>query len=110
MAKGKRYVVRTVKNGAVRIGGKVFRPRDWHMEYDGRLEGERLAFGRYEEYSEGGPVWAEFVSLLSTEDGREPPIINGAYYWMFWYTDAEWQKRVEIAELMDKANLEGLPI
>ena len=40
----KRFVIRTIKDGAVRVFNHRFTPRE---PYDGQLEGQRMAFGIY---------------------------------------------------------------
>jgi hypothetical protein len=56
----KRFAIRTVKDGRVTIKGRQYEPDANHMEYDGRLDGMRFAFGLYH----GRP---DLVSLWGTE-------------------------------------------
>lgn len=75
MGKRKRnFVIRTIKDGQVKIYGKMFKPTDKWLEYDGRLDGQRWAFGLYwtREYLDvpGVPAnWTQlpFVELWGTE-------------------------------------------
>ena len=60
-----RMVVRTIRNGRVKIGGKWYAPFDKWMKYDGRLDGMRYAFARYW-HGKGGEV-EPFISLWGTE-------------------------------------------
>ncbi len=109
-----RFAIRTVKGGAVIIGGKVFRPREWYQErdgclrrsanrlyndvpYRGELDGMRLVFGRYRDHSEDG--FAEFVQLWGSvrnfthhDDWPGPNCIDGVFQWDSWCTEEKWQK------------------
>jgi hypothetical protein len=100
MASEKRFAVRTIRNGEVRIGGKVFRPGDkGDRPYDGRLDGLRMAFGQYPGFTFSDGL--KRVSLWGTErayrcrhdhdaDGTEwcdwpgPNCIDGTFYWDSW--------------------------
>lgn len=93
-------VVRTIRHGRVKIGSKWFAPSGLHREYDGRLDGMRYAFGRYQE----GERFLPFVCMWGTEacykgladnpdweetEYDDPSIItedNGArlYAWPWW--------------------------
>jgi len=111
-----RFAIRTVKEGTITIGGKVFRPREWYQErdgclrkgdqpkyhdlpYQGELDGMRLAFGRYKSYETEGE-YEQFVSLWGTEDyffrtdgngWPGPNCIGNVFHWDWWYTEDEWQ-------------------
>lgn len=93
----KRFAIRTVKNGTVRIAGVTYRPEGEHLPYDGRLDGLRLAFGRYvAAWLPGG--YEPFVSLWGTEAAlrcrdeaeqrrhfeTDPQVVNGSFPWLFW--------------------------
>lgn len=43
----RRFALRTVQDGTVTIDGNAYAPSERHMAYDGRLDGQRFAFGRY---------------------------------------------------------------
>ena len=65
MAKRKRrFVIRTIKNGQVKILGRIFKPTNKWLEYDGRLDGQRWAFGLYWRGDEQLP----FVALWGTKE------------------------------------------
>ena len=89
-----RFAVRTVRSGRVKIGGLVFAPSEQFLAYDGRLDGQRFAFGRYRR----GRSYEPFVALWGTEDAflyrgedfeermfEEPHCIDGKYSWTWWY-------------------------
>lgn len=88
----KRFAVRTVRPGTVRIGGVLFRPDDCYQVYDGRLDGQRFAFGRYVT----ADVYEPYVSLWGTEaayrgqcdPGTGPELVDGGYPWMHWRADS----------------------
>ena len=40
-------MIRTIRNGQVKINGRIFKPDRRWMEYDGRLDGMRYTFGLY---------------------------------------------------------------
>ena len=88
------WAVRKIKHGEVRIAGKVFRPDENRMEYDGRLDGLRYVFGRYWTYTvDGGIVcnpyiclWgseAEFKSSVSSNEVG-PEVVDGQLPWLWW--------------------------
>lgn len=82
----RRFVLRTIHDGHVRINGKTYAPNDQHLAYDGRLDGMRFAFGLYD----GFP----FVSLWGTErtynsddpdaDWPGPQCVDGGFPWLWW--------------------------
>ena len=91
----RRFVIRTIKNGQVKILGKVYHPNSHYMEYDGRLDGMRYAFGLY--YDCKGEL-EEFVSLCGAEkaykapgdediDWPDPECVDGYYHWAWWDTE-----------------------
>ena len=93
-----KWVVRTIRDGAVVISGDVFRVEQQHMAYDGRLDGKRYLFARYNT-SEG---WEPFVFLWGSEaywkatrgmtgeepefpdSSAEPECIDGTLPWCWW--------------------------
>jgi hypothetical protein len=86
----KRFVIRTIKNGQVRINQRIFRPDERWLKYDGRLDGMRYAFGLY--YGPGNEMKST-VYLWGTEKayhgdveqiGRSPEAIDGYYPWAWW--------------------------
>jgi hypothetical protein len=92
----RRFVIRTIRNGQVKINGQIFKPADRWLEYDGRLDGIRYAFGLY---WSGGAI-LPFVSLRGTEAAFHatsaeeigqhwpgPECVNGFFHWAWWYTD-----------------------
>ena len=58
------FVLRTIRNGQVKINGLIFRPDKRWLEYDGRLDGMRYAFGLYWRGDEMEP----FAELWGTEE------------------------------------------
>ena len=112
-----RFAVRTVKKGAVTIGGKTFRPAEWYQErdgclrhderpayndlpYRGELDGMRLAFGRYQGY-EGEALgfvslWGSSARFFGVEDDWPGPnCVDDVLRWDWWYTEDEWQAHQE---------------
>jgi len=87
----RRFAVRTVRHGRVKIGQAWFVPQEYHQPYRGELDGRRYAFGRYREFVNHG-AYLPFVSLWGTErafvagedDRSDPYIVNGTMPWMFW--------------------------
>lgn len=95
-SKIRKWAVRTIKNGEVRISGVTYRPEAIHMPYDGRLDGLRMAFGRYwvgqhEMTLRNG---LRFVSLWGTDlafrspdpdtDWPGPNCVDGVFPWDWW--------------------------
>lgn len=73
-------VTRIVRNGAVKIGGQTYRPQSNHMEYDGRLDGKRLLFGRYRKPGTTNE-FEPFVNLCDDDESQ----VDGNFPWLFWY-------------------------
>ena len=94
-------VVRTVRNGRVKIFGRTFVPLQVHRSYDGRLDGKRIAFGLYWL----GKRWqSDFVNCWGSEEmylaGKRsindnhlafeaayranPCLVDGTFPWEFW--------------------------
>lgn len=94
-----KWVMRTVRNGKVKVGGKFYEPRDPHVPYNGELEGLRFMFGRYFVGNKVEP----FISLWGTEAlailddpetvewdnemAKQPNIIDGIIHWQWWRTN-----------------------
>ena len=96
------FVIRTIRNGEVKIFHKVFVPSAKWMEYDGRLDGLRVAFGLY---WSGGKwldkfiyLWGteksfnttfegdeEFQEWLTTKEATAPDLVDGYYPWAWWH-------------------------
>jgi hypothetical protein len=90
----KRFAIRTVKNGVVRINGVDFFPNK-RDPYNGELDGKRFAFSLYYNHEGWNP---EFVHLWGSEKmyhdceatfDNEPNVINGTFYWDWWYSAQE---------------------
>jgi hypothetical protein len=79
-----KFAIRTIQSGTVTINGKVYRPDENFMPYDGRLDGLRYAFGLYED--------EPFVSLWGTEKSYHEPenyktgreVVMGRLVWQWW--------------------------
>lgn len=89
----KRFHIRTIKNGQVKILGHYYHPDNTHMQYDGRLDGMRYAFGLYRIGDEDDKL-EPFVCLWGTEkayrsechtDWYGPECIDGHFYWYWWH-------------------------
>jgi len=89
------FVIRTIRNGQVKINGQIFRPEEMWMPYDGRLDGMRYVFSLYWRGDEMLP----FVSLWGTEAAYHattdeelnehwpgPECIDGYFQWEWWHT------------------------
>lgn len=90
-----RFVIRTIKKGRIKIFGKFYYPDNRYMEYDGRLDNMRYAFGIYEKYTPDGIIPDDCVSMWGSEKafrGLESPnegkdVINGYFPWMLWHAE-----------------------
>jgi len=92
-----RFVIRTIRNGRVKINRKWFYPDEQWMKYDGRLDGMRFAFALYMK-PQIEIEYEEFVALHSTErsyrlkdpdgniDWPGPQCVNGYAVWASWGT------------------------
>lgn len=94
MSKRRRFVLRTVRKGRVRIMGATFEIRPCNATsrpYDGRLDGLRMAFGLYWQ----GPSWnSGYVDIWGTEkayrdtgdarpvDWPGPHCVDGSFPWV----------------------------
>lgn len=96
----RRFVIRTIKNGQVKIHGRTYKPSARWMEYNGCLDGMRYVFGLYWTGNELEP----FVSLWGSEKvyrgweecdeahSRLPEVVyseepqNWYSPWVWWYT------------------------
>jgi hypothetical protein len=93
-SKPRKWFVRKIKDGAVRIVGVTYRPKGDHLSYDGRLDGLRMIFARYFT----GNTVEPFVSLWGTEEQRDAPYgglvppgpqcVDGHFPWDFWYPES----------------------
>lgn len=104
MSERPRFALRTIRDGAVRIRGVVFRPDE---AYDGRFDGQRWLFGLYwgpPNHSYYGPdgFCRDFVSLWGTEAMAKaksdaeyealwpgPNCIDGTFRWEWWSSPRE---------------------
>lgn len=77
------FVTRTIKDGRVKIYGRIYRPDNCYMTYDGRLDGMRYMFGLY--YRSDGEL-EDFVYLGCMEGSRTfgPECVEGHFPWMWW--------------------------
>lgn len=78
-------VIRTVRDGRVRIKGHDYMPDSQHLAYDGRLDGLRFAFGTYSNRDDLVCLWgteAAYRDRGAIEDG--PHVVDGRLPWMFW--------------------------
>ncbi len=95
----RRFVIRKIKDGRVKIFGKYFYPDDRFMKYDGRLDGMRYAFGLYWTRTKSGWI-IDGINLWGTEEVYKaapykqnyeeltaipgPECVDGKYNWAFW--------------------------
>lgn len=94
--KKRNFVIRTIRDGQAKINGLVFRPSSQWLEYDGRLDGMRYAFGLYWT----GDEMQSYVHLWGTEEAyraedwaqyckehpanERPECVDGWCNWDFW--------------------------
>ena len=87
------WVIRTVRQGKVRIHGQEFAPSERHMAYDGRLDGLRFAFARYRDYSTTDGylpliyLWGTEASFKNPDPavhGWGPELVDGGFPWASW--------------------------
>lgn len=85
----RRFAIRTIRDGRVKINGVWFAPSEQWQPYDGRLNGMRYAFGLY--YRE---TWdPRFVCLWGSEENYHsdsaefeygPELADGGFPWYWW--------------------------
>jgi hypothetical protein len=93
--KGKRFVLRKIRNGRVKVGGLWYRPDEIHQKYDGRCDGMVYLFGRYE-YHEG-QLGSHILAMWGTEKAARhedethpygPELMeDGSIPWYFWHEE-----------------------
>jgi hypothetical protein len=87
-----KWVTRTIKNGAVKIGGVTFRPfsLEGEMPYDGRWEGRQARFARY--WTEDWYQLHVWLQGFADEDPEVWPgdtCVDGVFLWSDWMADKE---------------------
>lgn len=84
-----RFVLRTIVNGSVRIYGRDYRPDAHRTAYDGRLDGQRFAFGLYHNRPDLICLWgtqAAYETVAEGVDWPGPECVDGKFPWTFWST------------------------
>ncbi len=100
----RRFVLRTIKNGKIKINGKIFKPFigslvHQNIEYDGRLDDRKFAFGLYW----NGEIQAPYVQMwghealykakdedtFNREYDNRPDVIDGIFPWTWWDAERE---------------------
>lgn len=84
--------LRTVRDGKVRIRGRWYRPAEYHMPYDGRLDGHRFLFGLYPGQEELAALWGtEEAYRADDSDAAQngPDLVDGTWPWYFWHAEEE---------------------
>ena len=91
------FAIRTVRDGTIKVEGRVFAVGQDHREYHGELDGQRFAFGLYGDAAFGARPHA--VSLWGTEaeyrdartavddswvDPNPPYAVDGRLPWGWW--------------------------
>lgn len=84
------FVIRTIHNGCVCIFGRDYRPDEQHRRYDGRLDGQRFAFGLYDGRPDLISLWGTERAFRSDDENTDwpgPACVDGYFPWVFWSTD-----------------------
>lgn len=107
------FVTRTIIKGRVKIKGKWFYPSDQFMKYDGRLDGQRVAFGLYPAHMGKMKQYTEYVAMWGSEKEWEDSKkgihtmrfgeVNGTIPWYWWYTKKEMERKRKIPGILTKA-------
>jgi hypothetical protein len=82
-----RFAIRTVRDGRVKVDGKVYRVNENHQKYRGELDGLRYAFGRYADPFHFVCLWGTEAAYRDHEiDPLKGPHIqdDGTIPWLFW--------------------------
>jgi len=88
-----RFAIRTIRNGRIKLDGKEWEPEAQFMLYDGRLDDQRFAFGRYFEGVITNTPQMPILELWGTEefyyndrvDWPGPECVDGSFPWGFWH-------------------------
>ena len=79
--------IRTVRHGRVKLGHKWWKPKEHHMVYDGRLDGQRFSFHKYPG-EDLVNLWGTEASVEGLKEGLEPTVgpecVDGYLPWVFW--------------------------
>ena len=97
MTRHRYFAIRTIRNGSVKIGGLIFKPKPQHP-YDGRLDGLRYAFGLYwigDEWQSGFvELWGSeaLKRCQNEEESRrlfhsDPMWVDGRALWEWWESE-----------------------
>jgi hypothetical protein len=97
------FAIRTVRNGQVKIGGKIYIPQRESSRDTAPLEGKRYAFGRYQRKRDDGTrYFANFVCLWGSEaefhanpetvpaDSFDESYCVNGYFIFDWWVTAQW--------------------
>ena len=83
-----KWVIRTIRNGRVKIAGNWYYPSEKFREYKGTLDGSRYVFVRYpgENYVY---MWGSEKAYKDKSVKAGPELIDGVYNWMWWHQKGE---------------------
>ena len=85
----RKWFIRTIRKGRVKITGVTYAPDETHMAYDGRLDGLQFLFGRYRGVVPGLlALWgteAAWRGTVTHEEDIGPECVNGTLPWYFWH-------------------------
>ena len=82
----RKWFIRTIRKGRVKITGVTYAPDEKWMIYDGRLDGLRFAFARYRNQPGLLALWGTEEAYRSDDaqnDGAE--LVDGKHPWCFWH-------------------------
>jgi len=90
----RRWAVRTIRHGRVKIGRLWFRPSEQFLKYDGRLDGLRYMFGRYITGKDYEPYVCLWGSGAAARDAQLNPLegphcVDGRFPWEWWNAETK---------------------
>lgn len=81
MANEEKWAIRRVRpGGRVKVGGHWYKVDETHLTYDGRLDGRRMAFGRYR----GNDDYEPYLYMGTEDKAERPDVVDGHLNWCWW--------------------------
>lgn len=88
---GVRFIMRTIRNGTVKVNNINYAPEALYQKYDGRLDGKRFAFGTYKTITTGQishlALWGSEAYYRDKERKLPWPgeeCVDNAFPWYWW--------------------------
>lgn len=77
-------MIRTVRNGKVLVGGRLFRVDDHHKPYDGRLDGKHFLFVEVPFCQPPMLTMCGELKALNHQPYDGADLVDGTFPWGYW--------------------------